>query len=128
MRVVVVCVEATCCFYQFLVQQAYRDRFTVISHRGLKQSVVALMGFRNSLVHIQRYMYRVLRPFKEYCRAYIDDIVIFSDSESDHLQHLETIFQLFTDRRLSISPKKSWIAYPSVELLGFRVNALGCAT
>jgi hypothetical protein len=39
-------------FYQFLVAEEHRDRFTVISHRGLERSKVVLMGFRNSVQYI----------------------------------------------------------------------------
>lgn len=41
-------VNATLFFYQFVVYPEYRDRFTLISPRGLKRLTVALMGFRNS--------------------------------------------------------------------------------
>ncbi|KAK4181970.1 hypothetical protein QBC35DRAFT_365589, partial [Podospora australis] len=42
-----------------------------------------------------------------------------------HVKHLERIFRLFDGKNMSINPKKSWIAYPSVGLLGFQVDALG---
>jgi RNase H-like domain found in reverse transcriptase/Reverse transcriptase (RNA-dependent DNA polymerase)/Chromo (CHRromatin Organisation MOdifier) domain/Integrase zinc binding domain len=100
----------------------------MISHRGLERSTVALMGFRNSPAYVQRYMDNLLKDHKHYCRAFIDDIVIFSDNENDHYSHLKTIFKLFNTLGISISPKKSFLAYPSVELLGFRVDAFGLST
>jgi hypothetical protein len=72
-------------------------------------------------------MDKLLKDF-DYCRAFIDDIVIYSDSIADHIKHLNAIFKLFTSKGLSISPKKSHIGYPSVELLGFRVDAFGLST
>lgn len=44
-------VDATSFFYQFGVYPPYRDRFTLISPRGLERSTVALMGFRNLPVY-----------------------------------------------------------------------------
>ncbi|KAM4067500.1 reverse transcriptase (RNA-dependent DNA polymerase) [Hirsutella rhossiliensis] len=73
-------------------------------------------------------MDRVLRPYKGFCRAFIDDVVIYSKTEKEHLQHLSKIFQLFERFNLTMSPKKSWIGYPSVQLLGFRVDAFGMST
>lgn len=120
--------DATSFFFQFLVHKDYRDRFTYVSHRGLEQSNVAPMGFRNSPAHAQRFMDRLLKPFNHFCRAFIDDVVVFSDNWEDHQRHLEDVFKLFTDRGVSISPTKTYLGYPSVELLGFYVDALGLTT
>lgn len=118
-------VDASAFFHQFPVAKEHQDRFTVITHRGLERSKVALMGFRNSPPHVQRYMDKILRPWKDSTKAYVDDIVIASDNMDDHLRDVERVFQLFAEKRISLSAKKSFLAYPSVQLLGFEVNALG---
>jgi hypothetical protein len=69
-----------------------------------------------------------LDPYKHYYKAFIDNVVIFSDNAKDHLRHLEKMFQLFISRNIAINPKKSFIGYPSVELLGFVIDAFGMAT
>jgi hypothetical protein len=120
-------VDATSFFFQFLVHPQHRDRFTIVSHRGLERSTVALMGFRNSPAYAQRFMDQLLKEHKTYCRAFIDDIIIYSDSFDEHLYHLETIFKLFQDKNIAISPSKSCVGYPSIELLGFYVDAFGMA-
>ncbi|EAQ86812.1 hypothetical protein CHGG_08065 [Chaetomium globosum CBS 148.51] len=121
-------IDATAFFYQFGLHPPHRDRFTLISPRGLEQPTVCLMGYRNSPAHVQRIMDQLLNPHAEYARAFIDDIVIFSNDAEDHLKHLERIFRLFHDKNVAIAPTKSFIGYPSVELLGFRVNSLGLTT
>lgn len=121
-------IDATKFFYQLLVHPAFRDRFTFITHRGLERSKVAPMGFRNSPAYAQRFMDRLLKPYRDFCRAFIDDVVIFSDSFEDHQKHLHAIFGLFTDRGLSMSPSKSCVGFQSVELLGFYVDAFGMTT
>jgi hypothetical protein len=103
-------IDATAFFHQFLVHPDYRDRFTIISHRGIEQSAVALMGYKNSPAYVQRFMDKLLSPHRTYCRAFIDDIVIFSDSADEHERHLDTIFALFDSRGISIAPKKSFLA------------------
>lgn len=121
-------VDATGFFHQFKVHPDHRDRFTIVSPRGIERSNVALMGFRNSPAYVQRYMDRLFRSHSHYCRAFIDDIIIFSNTYDDHVKHLNTIFGLFQERNIAMSPKKSFIGYPSVELLGFRVDSLGMST
>jgi hypothetical protein len=121
-------IDAASFFYQFRVHPDYQDRFTISSPRGIERFTVAPMGFRNSPAYVQRFMDKFLRDHRSYCRAFIDDIVIYSDTFQDHIQHLNIIFELFTKKRISIAPKKSFIGYPSVELLGFQVDALGLST
>jgi hypothetical protein len=67
----------------------------------------------------------VLREHDEYAAAFIDDIIIYSDSFEDHLVHVRRIFELFESLNISLSPGKSFIGYPSIQLLGFRVDGLG---
>jgi hypothetical protein len=121
-------IDATSFFYQFGVYPKHRDRFTLISPRGLERPKVALMGFRNSPAYTQRYMDRLLWKHAAYCRAFIDDVVIYSDTLEDHIHHLRTIFKLFRSKNIAISPTKSYIGYPNVQLLGFRVDGLGLST
>ena len=121
-------VDATSFFHQFPVHPDYRDRFTVVTHRGIEQSIVAMMGFKNSPAYVQRFMDKLLRPHQMFARAFIDDIVIFSESFEEHQRHLREIFGLFVSKNIAISPTKSFIGYPSVDLLGFRVNGFGYST
>ena len=69
-------VDATSFFYQFLVYPPHRDRLTVVSHRGQERFKVAILGFRNSPAHVQRYMDHLLRPHKAYVKGFIDDMVV----------------------------------------------------
>ncbi len=71
---------------------------------------------------------RILRPQRKHARAYVDDIVIFSRTLQEHEQHLQEVFQVLSDKNICLAPEKSFIGYPSVQLLGQRVNALGLAT
>ena len=121
-------IDCTGFFHQWRVRKADCHKFTVISHRGQEQFNVAIMGFRNSPPYIQRQVDRLLRPHHVFARGYVDDIVIFSKTFKDHLHHLEEIFKLLQDRRITLSPKKSFLGYPSVTLLGQRVDSLGLST
>lgn len=71
---------------------------------------------------------RILRPYRHFCRAYVDDIVIFSSTLKDHLEHLRLVFSALSKMNIHLSPRKSFLGYPSVQLLGQKVDALGLAT
>ena len=70
----------------------------------------------------------MLDKYSYYCKAFIDDIIIFSDNVEQYKQYLKTIFRLFLSKNIAILPAKLYIAYLDVELLGFRVNSLGLTT
>ena len=115
-------------FHLFLVKKEDRHKFTVISHRGAEHYNVAAIGFKGSVPYIQRKIDDFLRPYRHFARCYVNDIVIFSKSLSDHLIHLQTIFSLFLYLKVTLKPKKSYLAYPSITLLSQKVDGLGMTT
>ena len=118
-------VDAAGFFHQWLVRIDDRNKLTVVSHRGQEQFNVAAMGFKNSPPYVQRQIDNLLRPHRHYARAYVDDIVIFSKTLEEHLAHLRAIFELLDAKGVTLSAKKSFIGYPTVTLLGQRVDAFG---
>ena len=121
-------VDCSSFFYQWRVKKEHRHRLTVASHRGQETFKVAVMGFRNSPAYVQRMIDNVLRGHRLYSRAYVDDITIFSMTKADHLQHLHGVFATLDQRNIKLAAKKSFVGYPSIHLLGQRVDALGLST
>ena len=70
----------------------------------------------------------MLRQYRDFARAYVDDIVVFSNTLEEHLQHLDKIFALFDEYNLAIKPTKTYLGFPSVALLGQKVDSLGLST
>ena len=50
-------------FYQYGVYPNHRDRFIIISYRGLEYLIITLMGFRNNPIYIQRFMDKLLKNY-----------------------------------------------------------------
>ena len=100
----------------------------VVTHRGQETFRVPVMGYKGSIAYVQREIDRVLRPLREFARAYVDDVVIASKTLPEHIEHLHRVFQLFVEKRISVKPSKSYVGYPSVNLLGQRVDSLGLST
>ncbi|RMJ21267.1 Integrase core domain-containing protein, partial [Aspergillus sp. HF37] len=121
-------IDASSFFYQWRVRPDHAERIAVLSHRGQECFRVAIMGYVNSVAYVQRQIDQILRRFRDYCRAYIDDIVIASKTFEDHLFHLDQIFACLESYNVAIAPHKSFIGYPDVQLLGQRVDAMGLTT
>ena len=117
--------DAASFFYQWLVRISDRHKLTVVSHRGQEQFNVAVMGFKNSPAYVQRKIDTILRIYKAFAKAYVDDIVVFSRTLEEHVSHLRQVFQLLDSYGIRLSPKKSYLGYPTVALLGQKVDAFG---
>jgi len=121
-------VDAVGYFHQFRVKLEDRHKLTIVSHRGQEESTVALMGYKGSPPYVQRQTDAMLRPLREFARAFVDDIVVFSHTLEAHLHHLRQLFTLLRSKNVSLAPSKSYLGYPSVLLLGQRVDSLGMTT
>ncbi len=121
-------VDCASFFYQWRMHPQDRHRLTIISHRGQETFNVAVMGYKNSPAYVQRQIDRLLRKFRSFARAYVDDVVIYSKTLEEHLEHLRQIFGLFVRAGISVNPSKAFLGYPSVQLLGQKVDSLGLWT
>lgn len=115
-------------FTNWKVKNEHQHRLTVATHRGQENFCRAVMGFRNSPAYVQRKIDTILRAERTFARSYIDDIVIFSRTFEEHLEHLKAVFQKLKSFKIVLSAKKCFLGYPSVGLLGQRVDALGLAS
>lgn len=121
-------VDCASFFYQWRTHPHDRHRTTVVTHRGQETFNVAVMGYKNSPAYVQRQIDRILREHRDYARAYVDDVVIHSATLEDHVKHLRAVFSLFAKYNISINPTKAFLGYPSVKLLGQKVDSFGLST
>ena len=57
------------------------------------QFEVVPFGLAQAPAYFQQLITMVLSDCSEFAMAYLDDIIIFSRNEREHLKHIETIFQ-----------------------------------
>ena len=86
------------------------------------------MSYKNSPAYVQRQIDRLLRQQKRFAKAYVDDIVVFSRTKKEHERHLRQIFEVLAENNISIKPTKAFIGYPSVSLLGQKIDSFGLTT
>ena len=72
-------------------EDRYKTAFT--SPFGLYQFCVMPFGLNGAPATFQHLMNEVVRDMEKFAHACLDDLVVFSDSWTEHLDHLETILE-----------------------------------
>ena len=91
---------------------------------GLYEFVFMPFGLRNSSCTFQRVMDNIF--MKSNCVfIFLDDILVFSDSEEQHIKDLETVFKVLSDNNLKISVAKCEFLVTTIDFLGFKVSNTG---
>src|SRR5919107_959472 len=86
-------------------------------------------GLTNAPATFQALMQDIFRPLLDKCViVYLDDILIFSQNETDHKQHIEQVFEILRKNQLYSRTSKCEFFETSVEYLGHVISAEGIAT
>ena len=113
-------------YWQVELEEADREKTAFTTGSGLYHFKVMPMGLTNAPATCQRLMEMVLRglPWKT-CLVYLDDVLIYSRSFDEHLQHLEEILSRFQTNGLKLNPSKCCFARDQVQFLGHVVSKNG---
>jgi hypothetical protein len=79
-------------------------------------------GLRNAPGTFQRLVRQVLKGLERFTGAYLDDIIIFSDTWEDHLEHLRQVLDRIRAANLTLKKAKCVFATAEVEYLGHTVG------
>lgn len=111
-------------FLQIEVHLLDVQKTAFICHRGLVEFTRLPFGLSNSPASFQRLMDVVLVNAKyEFAMAYMDDVVVFSRTFEEHLEHLTIVLERMRNAGLTINPGKVKLAEPKINLLGFVVDS-----
>jgi len=91
---------------------------------GLFEFLRMPFGLRNAAQTFQRFIDEVLRGL-DFVYAYIDDLLIASSSEAEHLAHLDALFTRLSEYGIVINPSKCIFGTSSIEFLGHQISAHG---
>ena len=81
-------------------------------------------GLAQAPAYFQRLIYEVLTDCN-FARGYLDDIIIFSKTEEEHLQHLEEIFEWLRKAGLKLKLQKCSFFKKHIQYLGHLISDEG---
>lgn len=93
---------------------------------GTMESLVLQQGDCNGPATYQTLMnYIFSMHIGVFMDVYLDDIVIYSNSISEHVQHVRSVFDILRKQRLFLAADKMFFFVPELKILGHVINENG---
>lgn len=121
--------DLCCAYWQIKVKEEDQDKTTFITHQGTFKWTRMPFGLKNAPATFQKAMHKIFsqlkpRDSKSGVRTYLDDVIMFANSE-EFLDLLDETLTLLQQAGLKASLKKCKFAVPSVKFLGFLISQNG---
>ena len=119
-------IDMTNSFFQTRVNPDHVKYTATLTPFGLWEWLVMPMGLRNApATHQRRVTMSLSHLIGKICHVYIDDIIIWSTTLSEHKRNLSTVLQALRDAQLFCSKKKSELFALEIDFLGHHISARG---
>ena len=126
---VLLSVDLRSSYHHLLIKPEDRHKTAFVCDFGKFEFTRASIGIATSPDFLKDLMNKLFFSFGSFCVVYMDDLLIFSDSPQQHLQHLESIFQKFRESKLKVKLSKSDFFKEELEFLGHKIGIHGiCPT
>nr|CAY56550.1 P194 protein [Rice tungro bacilliform virus] len=108
-------------FHHMKLKEDFKDWTTFTCSEGLYTWNVCPFGIANAPCAFQRFMQESFGDLK-FALLYIDDILIASSNEQEHIKHLKLFFTRVKEVGCVLSKKKSKMFLKEVEYLGVEIK------
>ena len=120
-------------FWQIRMHPDSQEKTAFTTQQGLFEFRVMPFGLTIAPAVFQRLMQQVITPLNpssgpDFVSVYLDDILVFSRTLEQHLQHLKTVIDKLSGVGLKLKPSKCRFAQEELEYLGHMVSRGGLKT
>ncbi|KAM7394882.1 hypothetical protein PAMA_006561 [Pampus argenteus] len=109
-------------YWQVPLEESSRPYTAFQTPAGLFQFTVMPFGLHGAPATFQRLMDRVLRGCDHCSAAYLDDVVIFSNTWKEHLEHVSLVLGKIQEAGLTLNPSKCEWARQETQYLGYQLG------
>ena len=115
-------------YHQILVKVDNVQKTAFRSRYGHYDYVVMPFGVTNAPAMFMDYMNRIFRPFLDkFVVVFIDDILIYSRTQEEHLEHLRLVLGVLREKQLYAKLSKCEFWMDEVQFLGHVISDQGIA-
>ena len=113
-------------YFQIKIAEEDKHKTAFVSTAGLHEFNRLAFGLCNAPATYQRMINTVFNDYLySSMMAYLDDVIIFSQTFADHLRDLENAFKKLEEYNLRMKPSKCSFVASEVNFLGFIINETG---
>ncbi|CAF2107125.1 unnamed protein product, partial [Rotaria magnacalcarata] len=112
-------------FWQIPIEEEDRHKTAFITPEGLYEWNVLAQGLKNSPPSFQRVMTDILSPCRQFALVYIDDIVVYSRSFEEHLEHIHQVLSILSQHNFQLNPSKCSIFRQQIDYLSHTISEQG---
>lgn len=116
-------------FHRVRMDPESEELTTFRTRYGSYKCKVLPFGLTNSPATYQRFINDTLFDYlDDFCTAYLDDIMIYSQNKQEHQEHVRKVLQRLREAGLQADIKKSEFSVTRTKYLGFIVSTSGIET
>ncbi|KAI5347847.1 hypothetical protein L3X38_000734 [Prunus dulcis] len=110
-------------YYQVRIAPGDEPKTVCATRYGSYEFLVMPFGLTNAPTTFCTLMNKVFHPFLDkFVVVYIDDIVVYSNSLEEHLEHLQKVFHVLRENQLYVKREKCSFVQEEVEFLGHKIR------
>jgi hypothetical protein len=116
-------------YHQIRVAKADEMKTTFKTHSGLYEFRVMPFVLTNAPASFQSILNKIFAPLLRKCvLVFMDDILVYSPILSEHVQHLQQVFEILNQQKFFLKESKCVFGQQQLEYLGHLISGEGVAT
>ena len=115
-------------YWQIEIDEPDKHKTAFVCEYGQYEFNRMPFGLTNAPSTFQRLMNRILKPvLYESVLVYLDDIIVFSKTVDEHIEHITAVFKILAENGLKLKAKKCDFFKTKIDYLGHVVSSEGVA-